>query len=335
LDENSESSSDDDDESAPVAVSKKAVDLSSEESGDDNEKSSDKASDSSSEMSADETSSMYVLKPICSMSYPQATEKDFVKRKASQVSPIPPKRIKLANGKKSSVDPAPDSDGVKSIFVGRLSWNVDNDWLAQEFTECGEVVSASVQMDRNTGKSRGFGYVHFATSDAVEAALALNGKEIDGRAVNVDKSHPPDNSRHENRSKAFGDETGPPSNTLFVANLAYTVKEDTLWELFGEYGHVKSVRLPTDRESGRPKGIGYVEFESVESAKKALHGSRNAEIEGRNVRLDFAQPRDGGSNVRGGRSERGGRVSVSSSTCQIYLRWHVTGQCPWWLPGIW
>ena len=188
---------------------------------------------------------------------------------------------------------------------------MDNDWLAQEFAECGEVVSASVQMDRNTGKSRGFGYVHFATTEAVEAALTLNGKEIDGRAVNVDKSQSPDNSRRENRSKAFGDETGSPSNTLFVANLAYAVKEDTLWELFGEYGDVKSVRLPTDRESGRPKGIGYVEFESVESAKKAFHGARNAEIEGRNIRLDFAQPRDSGTS-RGGRPERGGRVSVHS-----------------------
>jgi nucleolin len=151
-------------------------------------------------------------------------------------------------------------------------------------------------MDRNTGKSCGFRYIHFATSDAVEAALALNAKEIDGRAVNVDKSNPPNNSRRENRSKVFGDETGPPSNTLFVANLAFSVKEDTLRELFGEYGEVKSVRLPTDRESGRPKGIGYVEFESVESAKKAFHGSRNAEIEGRNICLDFTQPRDGGPN---------------------------------------
>jgi len=254
------------------------------------QKKSDQASDSPSETSADESS-----------------QKEAVKRKASQVSPIPSKRIKLANGNQSSADPAPDPDTVKSIFVGRLSWNVDNDWLAQEFAECGEVVSASVQTDRNTGKSRGFGYVHFTTSEAVEAALALNGKEIDGRAVNVDKSHPPDNSRRENRSKAYGDETGPPSNTLFVANLAFTVKEDTLWELFGEYGAVKSVRLPTDRESGRPKGIGYIEFESVESAKKAFHGSRYAEIEGRNVRLDFAQPRDGGSSTRGGRPERGGR----------------------------
>jgi RNA recognition motif-containing protein len=165
---------------------------------------------------------MYVPKPICSTSYPQTTEKEPVKRKASQTSPIPPKRIKLANGNNSSADPAPDSDGVKSIFVGRLSWNVDDDWLAQEFAECSE---ASVQMDRNTGKSRGFGYVHFATGEVVEAALALNGKKIDGRTVNVDKSNPLDNSHRENRSKAVGDETGPPSNTL--------------WELVGEYGAVK------------------------------------------------------------------------------------------------
>lgn len=171
-----------------------------------------------------------------------------------------------------------------------------------------------MQLDRDSGKSRGFGYVHFKTAEAVEKALLMNGTEIDGRAVNIDRSNPPNKSQaRENRAKAFGDEVSPPSNTLFVGNLSFGVTEDTVWSFFNDYG-VKNVRLPTDRETGRPKGFGYVEFEDIEGAKKAFEASNGAEIEGRNIRLDYSQPRDasgGGGGRGGGRGgfggDRGGR----------------------------
>jgi len=194
--------------------------------------------------------------------------------------------------------------------VGRLSWSVDNDRLAQEFAHCGEVESANVQMDRDSGKSRGFGYVRFTTTEAVEKALLMNGQEIDGRAVNIDRSTAPDKGQaREKRAKAFGDQTSPPSSTLFVGNLSFDVTEDTVWSFFNDYG-VKSVRLPTDRDTGRPKGFGYVEFEDIDGAKKAFETANGADIEGRNIRLDYSQPRDSSGGGRGGGrgfGDRGGR----------------------------
>ena len=136
----------------------------------------------------------------------------------------------------------------------------------------------------------------------------MNGKEIDGRPINVDKSTSPDKSQvREKRAKTFGDEISPPSNTLFVGNLSFGVNEDTVWSFFNEYG-VKNVRLPTDRDTGRPKGFGYVEFEDIDGAKKAFEASQGAEIEGRAIRLDYSQPRDGpGGGFGGGRGgPRGG-----------------------------
>lgn len=225
------------------------------------------------------------------------------KRKAIDESP-PVKKVKLANG--HAAPAGQKAEETKSIFVGRLSWSVDGDRLAQEFASCGEVVSATVATDRNTGKSRGFGYVHFATADAVENALEMMGKEIDGRAINVDRSAPQDKAQgRENRAKAFGDATSPPSATLFIGNLSFNTTEDGVWSFFNDYG-VKSVRLPTDRETGRPKGFGYVEFEDVEGAKNAFEASKGAEIDGRSIRLDFSQPRDGPGGG-GGRNDRGGR----------------------------
>lgn len=165
-------------------------------------------------------------------------------------------------------------------------------------------------MDRQSGKSRGFGHVRFKTTDAVTKALAMNGKEIDGRPVNIDRTSPQDRSQvREKRAKAFGDEISPPSSVLFVGNLSFSTTEDTVWSFFNDYG-VKSVRLPTDRDTGRPKGYGYVEFEDIEGAKKAFEASGGVEIDGRSIRLDYSQPRDGpggGGRGRGGGGGRGGR----------------------------
>lgn len=163
-------------------------------------------------------------------------------------------------------------------------------------------------MDRNTGKSRGFGFVEFASSEAVEAAVAVSEqKEIDGRTVKIDRSGPRA-PNPEKRAKAFGDTPSEPSLVLFVGNVSFQTTEDNLWEVFAEYGEVKSVRLPTDRETGRMKGFGYVEFTDMESAKKAFEGAQGMDLGGRGLRLDYSQPRtDSGGAPRGrGRGGFGG-----------------------------
>jgi nucleolin len=236
---------------------------------------------------------------------------------------------------------------------------VDNDWLKSEFEECGEVIAARVQMDRNTGKSRGFAYVEFADPASVEKALKLSGKEIDSRPINVDRStNNKSSSRpgnpNEARRAAFGDKTSPPSSVLFVGNLSWDANEDSLWDVFAEYGDVKSVRVPTDRESGKIKGFGYVEFYDMESAKKAHEGAQSKELLGRNLRLDYSQPREEGGNSRGGSrgggrgfGRGGGRGSFEGSRVSIKLcllpciadAGYFPGWpwWPWWFcqPGPW
>jgi len=230
------------------------------------------------------------------------------KRKADDDSAAPAKKTKLENG---TAAPAVhgEEEPSKTIFVGNVSWNVDNDRLSQEFSECGEVLDARVQLDRNTGRSRGFGYVTFATTEAVEAAIALNGtKEVDGRTLNIDRSTDNKGGNREKRAQAFGDTRSATSNVLFVGNLSWDTTEDNVWEIFKEHGAVDSVRLPTDRETGKPKGYGYVEYSTVESAQAAIEALSGQEINGRNIRLDFSTPRDGngGGGGRGGFGDRGG-----------------------------
>lgn len=77
----------------------------------------------------------------------------------------------------------------------------------------------------------------------------------------------------------------PPATTLWVGNLSFDIAEDGLWEIFGEHGAVASVRLPTDRETGAPKGFAYVEFADQDGATKALGAMNGNDIAGRNCRI--------------------------------------------------
>jgi len=77
------------------------------------------------------------------------------------------------------------------IYVGNLSFNTDGEALRAAFTAFGEVSTADVVMDRETGKSRGFGFVEMPTQAAAEKAIKeLNGKDLDGRALNVNEARP-------------------------------------------------------------------------------------------------------------------------------------------------
>ena len=74
----------------------------------------------------------------------------------------------------------------KKLFIGGLSWGTDADSLRTAFEQFGEVTDAAVISDRETGRSRGFGFVTFAqASDAEDAINGMNDRELDGRNLNV------------------------------------------------------------------------------------------------------------------------------------------------------
>ena len=77
----------------------------------------------------------------------------------------------------------------KKVFVGGLSWNTNDDTLRQAFERFGHVDEAKVIQDRDTGRSRGFGFVTFGDEQsALDAVSGMNGKELDGRTVKVNEA---------------------------------------------------------------------------------------------------------------------------------------------------
>ncbi len=74
------------------------------------------------------------------------------------------------------------------LFVGGLPWAMDTQRLKEVFAEFGDLVDARVITDRETGRSRGFGFVTFGSPEATERAITLDGQEVDGRRIRVDRA---------------------------------------------------------------------------------------------------------------------------------------------------
>ncbi len=76
------------------------------------------------------------------------------------------------------------------IFVGSLPWSITSDSLRELFSVYGEITEAIVISDRDTGRSKGFGFVTFAQEADMQKALEMDGKEVEGRSIVVNKAQP-------------------------------------------------------------------------------------------------------------------------------------------------
>jgi RNA recognition motif-containing protein len=95
---------------------------------------------------------------------------------------------------------------------------------------------------------------------------------------------------------------------IFVGNLSYQTNQDELQRLFQEYGAVERVSIVTDRDSGQPRGFGFVEMTNRQEAEAAISALNGVELNGRALNVNEARPRGegGGGGSRGGYGNRSG-----------------------------
>ena len=89
--------------------------------------------------------------------------------------------------------------------------------------------------------------------------------------------------------------------SIYVGNLSYDVTREDLNDVFGEYGTVKRVHLPVDRETGRPRGFAFVEMETEAEEASAIDDLNGAEWMGRQLKVNPARPREQKGSFGGGR----------------------------------
>lgn len=209
------------------------------------------------------------------------------------------------------------ASGGLTVYVGGLSFDASESDVSEHFAQCGNVVNIRMPTFPDSGRSKGVAFVEFDDQSGVDAALQLSDSDFMGRTIRVDVargkrdggdrsggdrfSGDRSNRGRRNRSRErsterrkyrspTGREQSEPSETIFVGNLAWKASEDDLRSHFESCGNVVDARIPTDRDTGRQKGFGYVTFDSVDAARKAM-GMSGSDIAGRQVRVDFSAPK--------------------------------------------
>jgi nucleolin len=204
------------------------------------------------------------------------------------------------------------------LFVANLSWSMTEQELYQLFDAAGDVVSVRIPTDRDSGRPRGFAFVEMAAPDAAQSAIQLlHGKMVYDREMVV-------TIQDENKSRPSGGSSSrgasAESSKLFVRNVAYSVTEQDLNELFARAGSVVSVKIPTDRDTYQPKGFAFVEMASTVEAKTAITQLNGTTLGGKALAIDFQDPNRGARTkpARSGNSYRGNHFNQEYSNAS---RW--------------
>ncbi|XP_062204834.1 heterogeneous nuclear ribonucleoprotein 1-like [Phragmites australis] len=210
-----------------------------------------------------------------------------------------------------------ESDQGK-LFIGGISWETSEEKLSEHFSAYGEVTQAAVMRDKLTGRPRGFGFVVFADPAVVDRALQ-DPHSLDGRTVDVKRalsreeqqaskvSNPSvgRNSGGGGGSGGGGDAGGVRTKKIFVGGLPSTLTEDGFRQYFQTYGIVTDVVVMYDQNTQRPRGFGFITFDSEDAVDRVLHKTFH-DLGGKMVEVKRALPREANPGSGGGRSMGGG-----------------------------
>jgi RNA recognition motif-containing protein len=204
----------------------------------------------------------------------------------------------IARSIRSSADP------LCQVYVGNLPWSVSWQELKDLAVEFGDIRRADVPTDQ-IGRSRGYGTVVFSTKEQAVACIAgLDGRDVDGRALNARLD-----------SYAAANHTEPNSK-VYIGNLPWSTRWQDLKALCAECGEVTYVDCIVDQQTGRPKGFGIATFKTSAEAQVAIQTLDGHEFEGRtlSVRLDnFGQRQQAGQGQQSGENEASPTAAASSS----------------------
>lgn len=183
----------------------------------------------------------------------------------------------------SQRDPSLRKSGRGNIFIKNLDKAIEQKELYDTFSFFGRILSCKIAMDEH-GHSKGYGFVHFEKEEcALRAIEKINGMVIQGRVVYVGKFIPSSDRKSVSGRLRF--------NNIYVKNFPPETTDESLREMFEEFGEIKSCCVEKDSE-GKSKGFGFVcygEPEQAEAAVKTMHGK---ELNGRVLYASRAQRKE-------------------------------------------
>ncbi|EEP82067.1 conserved hypothetical protein [Uncinocarpus reesii 1704] len=210
-------------------------------------------------------------------------------KKALRKAKKKPGAVSTEDSKRTTPEPKAKESGSEQskkrttfeIWIGNLPFTATQDDLRKFFTTQGTFTPDEITRlhlpssgEKNNGRqvlNKGFAYVGFSTSEAVQRAVALSEKLLSGRAVLIKDAN--DYSGRPEKSDAVEKPSNKtPSRKIFVGNLAFDITKEMLEEHYQPCGSISHVHIATFQDSGKCKGYGWVEFEELDSAVAAIRG---------------------------------------------------------------
>lgn len=189
------------------------------------------------------------------------------------------------------------SDEDRKLFVGGLSWNTTEEDLFQYFTQFGSISNVSIKYT-NDGKSRGFGFITFASNGSIDAVLDNGPHSVNNKVIDPRKA--------KNRAQARSE-----CKKIFLGGLDTNLPEKDIRAIFGKYGKIESVELPYDNLNQCRRRFGFVVYESPEAALAACKDPKQlvgqTEVDVRLSKPNNSGPRQFFNNNGGG---GGGRTNT-------------------------
>ncbi|KAG7617443.1 putative RNA recognition motif domain, nucleotide-binding alpha-beta plait domain superfamily [Arabidopsis thaliana] len=185
------------------------------------------------------------------------------------------------------------------LFIGGISWDTDEERLQEYFGKYGDLVEAVIMRDRTTGRARGFGFIVFADPSVAERVI-MDKHIIDGRTVEAKKAVPRDDQqvlkRHASPMHLIspshgGNGGGARTKKIFVGGLPSSITEAEFKNYFDQFGTIADVVVMYDHNTQRPRGFGFITFDSEESVDMVLHKTFH-ELNGKMVEVKRAVPKE-------------------------------------------
>ena len=182
-----------------------------------------------------------------------------------------------------------------SLFLGNLSWSIDEESIRKLFEGCGEI--QRIKWHEREGQFTGKAFLDFDSVDSATKAAAKSGQDLKGRPVRITFSKGGNGGAAGAKSagasgrveRPYKPEGAKPDGCveLFCGNLPWSIDDDKIADFFKGCGTVTATRWLNDKETGDFKGVGWVTFSSTEEVDKAVEMG-GEQLDGRPIRIDYA-----------------------------------------------
>nr|XP_054408178.1 heterogeneous nuclear ribonucleoprotein A1-like [Pongo abelii] len=155
-----------------------------------------------------------------------------------------------------------EPEQLRKLFIGGYSFETTDESLRSHFEQWGTLTDCVLMRDPNTKRSRGFGFVTYATVEQADAAMNARPCKVDGRTVEPKRAVSREDSQRPRAHLTV--------KKIFVVGLKEDTEEHHLRDYFEQYGKIEMIEIMTDQGSGKKRGFAFVTFDSRDSVDKTV-----------------------------------------------------------------